>query len=58
MQDVKRIIGYDKRVSAQNVVVTQFDRGIQIEIGLVYIANGQTGTMQMLFDQNSNQQVL
>jgi len=53
MQDVKRIISYDSRVSAQNVVVTQFERGIQIEVGLVYIANGQTGTMQMLFDQNS-----
>ena len=58
MQDVKRIIGYDKRVSAQNVVVTQFDRGIQIEIGLVYIANGQTGTMQMLFDQNNTNNTL
>lgn len=58
MQDVKRIIGYDKRVSAQNVIVTQFDRGIQIEIGLVYIANGQTGTMQMLFDQNNTNNTL
>lgn len=53
MQDVRRIIGYDSRVSAQNVIVTQFERGIQVEIVLVYIANGQTGTMQMLFDQNN-----
>jgi phage baseplate assembly protein W len=55
MQDVRRIIAYDNRVSAQNVTVTQFERGIQIEVGLVYIANGQTGTMQMLFDQNSTE---
>jgi phage baseplate assembly protein W len=55
MQDVRRIISYDNRVSAQNVTVTQFERGIQIEVGLVYIANGQTGTMQMLFDQNSTE---
>ena len=56
IKDVKRIIAFDSRVTAQNVIVTQFEKGIQIEIVLTYIANGQTGAMQLQFDQqNANQ---
>ena len=56
IKDVKRIIAFDNRVTAQNVIVTQFEKGIQIEIILTYISNGQTGTMQLQFDQqNVNQ---
>ncbi len=51
VQDVKRIIAADPRVSAQNVVVTQFDRGIQIEIDLLYISSGQRGVLSLNFNQ-------
>ena len=53
IQDVKRIIGYDPRVGAQNVVVTQFDFGIQIEIDLVYISTNQRNLLSLSFDRNS-----
>lgn len=51
VQDVKRIIANDPRVSAQNVIVTQFDRGIQIEIDLVYISTNQRSMLSLNFDQ-------
>jgi phage baseplate assembly protein W len=57
IKDVKRIIAFDGRVSAQNVIVTQFEKGIQIEIVLVYIANGLTGSMQLEFNQQNSSQL-
>lgn len=52
-QDVRRIIAYDPRLAANNVLVTQYDRGIQIQLDLTYIPNNQTGTIQFRFDQQS-----
>jgi len=53
MQDVKRIIALDPRVGAQNVVITQFDRDIQIEIDLIYISTNQRSLLNLQFEQNS-----
>jgi len=53
MQDVKRIIGNDPRVSAQNVIVTQFEHGLQIEIDLLFINNNVRDTLAVTFDQRS-----
>lgn len=53
MQDVKRIISQDPRVGAQNVVITQYDRGIQIEIDLVYISTNQRSLLNLQFDRES-----
>jgi phage baseplate assembly protein W len=55
MQDLKRIISTDPRVNARNVVVTQYDRGLQIEVELIYIPNDQLGVMILNFDQQSKQ---
>lgn len=52
-QDVRRIIAYDPRLAANNVLVTQYDRGIQIQLDLTYIPENQTGTLQFRFDQQS-----
>lgn len=53
VQDVKRVIASDPRVSAQNVIVTQYDRGIQIEIDLLYISTGTRGPLTLNFDQRN-----
>lgn len=59
IQDVKKIIANDPRVAANNVLITEFDRGIQIEIELIYISTSQVGTIIARFDQaNSRQQLL
>lgn len=58
VQDVKRVIASDPRVSAQNVIVTQFDRGIQIEIDLIYVSTGARGPLALTFDQNNSRRSL
>jgi len=58
IQDVKKIIANDPRVAANNVLVTEFDRGIQIEIELIYISTSQVGTIIAKFDQANSRQSL
>jgi len=53
MADVKRIVGYDPRLAAQDVIVTEYDRGIQIELDLVYVQSNQRSKLQLQFDQQS-----
>ena len=53
VQDVKRIIGSDPRVGAHNVIVTQFESGIQIEIDLIYISTNQRNLLSLSFDRNN-----
>lgn len=53
INDVKRIISYDPRIAAQNVLITEYDLGIQIEIDLVYIQTNQVEKLQLQFDQQS-----
>lgn len=53
MQDIKRIVGNDPRIAAQNVIVTQFDRGLQIELDLLYISTNQVQTLALSFDQQA-----
>lgn len=54
VQDVKKIIANDPRVAATNVVVTSYDRGIQIQLELLYIDTDQTSTLTLDFNNTSN----
>lgn len=54
VEDVKNIISFDSRVAAQDVVVTTFEKGIQIEIALLYINTDQVQTLTLNFDNSSN----
>lgn len=51
--DIKDIARYDPRVSFDNIVVTEFDRGIQILLELRYLQTNQTSLMNLQFDNNS-----
>jgi phage baseplate assembly protein W len=53
IQDVKKIISYDPRIAAENVIVTEFEQGIQIQIDLLYISTDQRSTLNLQFDQQS-----
>lgn len=53
IQDVKKIISYDPRIAAENVLVTEYDQGIQIQIDLLYISTDQRSTLNLQFDQQS-----
>jgi phage baseplate assembly protein W len=49
-QDVKAIASYDPRVSFDNIIITEFDQGIQIELQLRYVLTNQTNVMLMNFN--------
>jgi phage baseplate assembly protein W len=52
--DVKAIASYDPRVSFDNIVITEYDQGIQIELQLRYVSTNQTNLMLMNFNSQNN----
>jgi phage baseplate assembly protein W len=56
VKDIQTIAGNDPRVSLSNIVVTQFNKGIQLAITLTYIPTNQTANMLLSF-YNENQQL-
>jgi len=49
MDDIKKVAAYDPRLSIDNVVVSQLDKGLQIELELRYVTTDETETMTMRF---------
>lgn len=52
-EDVRTVIGYDPRVAAKNVVVSEYNHGIQIQIELVYVSTNQVDVLAINFDRDS-----
>lgn len=53
LADVRRIVNYDPRIAVQNVILTEFDRGIQIEIELTYLVSNQQDRVTLQFDRDA-----
>jgi phage baseplate assembly protein W len=53
-QDIRAIASYDPRVSFDNIIVTEYDQGIQIELQLRYVLTNQTRVMLMNFNGTNN----
>ena len=51
--DIKAIAAYDPRVSIDNVIVTEFETGIQIELELRYLQTNQTNLMNLRFNNQT-----
>ena len=51
IQNVNKIINYDPRISAQQVIVTTYESGIQIECLLTYLPYNISEVLQLRFDQ-------
>ena len=51
--DIKSIATYDPRVSFDNIIVTEFDQGIQILLELRYLQTNQSSLMNLQFNNNS-----
>jgi phage baseplate assembly protein W len=57
-EDVKRIVDYDPRVEVDNVVITEYDHGIQLELELVYVLTNQVTQLAIKFDRESGFSVM
>ena len=53
VQDVKRIIANDPRVVAENVSVTTFEKGIMIELSLIYVDTNQQQLLTLGFSNEN-----
>lgn len=52
--DIKSISAYDPRVSMDNVIITEYEYGIQVELELRYIQTNQSSLMNLRFDNKAN----
>lgn len=53
VKNVTRIINYDPRVSVDNIIVSSYEQGIQIECTLTYLPYNISESMRMQFDENA-----
>jgi len=53
LQNVNEIVNYDPRITAQNVIVTQYDSGLQIECVLTYLPYNISEQLTLKFDQSN-----
>ena len=51
--DIKAIAAYDPRVSIDNVIVTEYEIGIQIELELRYLQTNQTNLLNLQFNNQN-----
>jgi len=51
--DVSAIINYDPRVEVNNILVSAYESGIQIECDLKYLPYNISESMRMTFDENA-----
>jgi phage baseplate assembly protein W len=51
LQNVNEILNHDPRVQAENVLITPYDTGLQIEATLKYIPYNIQQNLQLKFDQ-------
>ena len=51
--DVKRIVAYDPRIAVQNIIITERDHGIQIELDMIFIQTNQSDVLYLQFDKES-----
>lgn len=54
VSDITAIARNDPRLSIDNVIVTEFDRGIQIELELRYVQTNQSALLNLQFDGTNN----
>ena len=49
-EDVKKVVGYDPRTKVTNVIITQFDYGVQLDIEMEYLPGNQSDSLTLTFD--------
>jgi phage baseplate assembly protein W len=51
LENINQIINYDPRVKSENVIVTAYDQGIQVQCTLIFLPYNISQTLQLRFDQ-------
>lgn len=51
--DVKRIVNYDPRLTVDDIIISEKDYGIQIEVELRYATTNESSNLKLNFDRAS-----
>lgn len=54
VSDIKSIASYDPRVSFDNIVITEYEQGLQIELQLRYVQTNQSNLLSLRFNNQTN----
>lgn len=49
--DVNRIASYDPRIQVSDIIITEFETGIMLEINVNYVLTNQVSVMTVQFDR-------
>jgi phage baseplate assembly protein W len=52
--DIQRVVSYDPRIRVDNVLVDQFEYGLQIQIELTFLPDNLSDVLAIQFDRDSN----
>lgn len=53
IDDIKRIVGYDPRISVDQIELSEFNQGLQVLITVTYLTTNQTETLRVNFNRDS-----
>ena len=54
VEDVKRIVNYDPRISIDSVLIDEFENGLQIQIDLTYLPGNYSDKLRLEFNSQTN----
>lgn len=54
IEDVKRIVSYDPRLQVDNVIINEFEHGLQIQIDLTFLPGNYSEKLRLDFNSTSN----
>lgn len=54
VEDIQRVVSYDPRVRVDNVIVDQFDYGLQIQLEMTFLPDNLSDVLRLQFDRESN----
>jgi phage baseplate assembly protein W len=54
VEDVRRIVSYDPRLQVNNVVLDEFEHGLQIQVELTFLPGNYSEQLLLSFNSNTN----
>jgi phage baseplate assembly protein W len=54
VEDIQRVVRYDPRVRIDNVLVDQFDYGLQVQLELTFLPDNLSDVLSLQFNRNLN----
>lgn len=54
-EDVRQVVAYETRIAVKNLVISQYENGIQLDLELIYIPTNQVDQISARFDRENQE---